>query len=62
MWSVGSPDAGADKDITMQGGATPLLIASQSGHLEVVCLLSDAGADNDIAMQDGGTPLRVASR
>ena len=32
-------DAGADKEIAMQGGATPLLVASQSGHLEVICLL-----------------------
>ena len=42
----------------MQGGATPLFIASQNGHLEVVLsLLSDAGADKDIAMQGGATPL-----
>ena len=35
----------------MQGGATPLFIAPQNGHLEVVLfLLSDAEADNDIAM------------
>ena len=37
----------------MQGGATLLFIASQSGHLEVVC----AWADKDIAMQGGATPL-----
>ena len=36
----------------MQGGTTPLFIASQNGHLEAVLfLLSDAGADKDIAMQ-----------
>ena len=52
--------ARADKDIAMQCGATPLLIASQSGHLEVVALLSDAGADKDIALQGGATPLLVA--
>ena len=47
----------------MQGGATPLFIASQNGHLEVVLsLLSDAGADKDIAMQGGGTPLSIASQ
>ena len=45
----------------MQGSATPLFIASQSGHLEVVCLLSDAGADTDIADQGDATPLLVAS-
>ena len=31
---------GADKDIADQGGATPLSIASQSGHLEVVLSLA----------------------
>ena len=48
----------------MQGGATPLPIASQSGHLEVVCLLSDARADKNIAMQGGATatPLLIASQ
>ena len=47
-------DAGADRDIAMQGGATPLFIAFQNGHLEVVLsLLFDTGADKDIAMQGG---------
>ena len=46
----------------MQGSAPPLFIASQSGHLEVVCLLSDAGADKDIALQGGATPLFIASQ
>ena len=54
-------DAWADKDIAIQGGATPLFIASQSGHLEVVLsLVSDAEADRVIAMQGGGTPLFIA--
>ena len=55
-------DAGSDKDIAMRGGATSLLVASRSGHLEVVCLLSDAGADKDIALQGGGTHLFIASQ
>ena len=48
----------------MQGGATPLFIASQNGHLEVIRLLSYAGAARDIAMQGGGgaTPLFIASQ
>ena len=53
-------EAGADMDIAMQGGATPLSIASQSGHLEVVLLLSYARADKDIAMQGGAAPLFIA--
>ena len=51
-------DEGADR---MQGGATPLFIASQSGNLDVVCLLSVAGADKDIADQSDAAPLLVAS-
>ena len=43
----------------MQGGATPLFVASQQGRQEVVCRLSDAGADKDIAMQ-GATSLLIA--
>ena len=53
-------DAGADKDIAMQGGAAPLLVAFQQGRQEVVGRLSDARADKDIAMQDA-TPLLIAS-
>ena len=45
----------------MQDGGTPLFIASLSGHLEVVRLLSVAGADKDIAMQGDATPYFVAS-
>ena len=41
----------------MQGAANHLFIASQSGHLEVVRLLSDAWADRDIAMQVDATPF-----
>ena len=49
-------DAGADKEVAMQAGATPLFVAYGNGHLEVVRLLSDAGSDKDIAMQGGGIP------
>ena len=48
-----------DKAIT-KNGATPLYIASQNGHLEVVRLLIDAGADKDKARTDGATPLYIA--
>ena len=44
----------------MQGGGTPLFIASQNGHLEVVHLLSYAGAAGDIAMQGGAATLFIA--
>ena len=52
-------DAGADKDIAMQGGATPLFVASRQLQ-EAVRLASDAGADKDIAMQGGAIPLFIA--
>ena len=44
-------------------GWTPLFIASENGHLEVVRLLRDAGTDMDEACEDGGaTPLHIASQ
>ena len=55
-------DAGADKGIAMQGGATSLFVTFQKGRQEVVRLFSDAGADKDIAMQGGATHLFMASQ
>ncbi|CAE7911679.1 ANKRD50, partial [Symbiodinium necroappetens] len=37
-------EAKADKDKTVNDGATPLYISAQNGHLEVTCLLVDAMA------------------
>ena len=42
-------------------GATPLILASQAGHLEVVRLLCEAGADKDRADNSGDTVLMYAS-
>ena len=43
-------------------GATPLFIASQEGHAEVVSmLLAKQGVDVNQAMNDGCTPLCIAS-
>ena len=43
-------------------GATPLLAATQEGHVEVVRMLLEQGADADKVRKDGGaTPLHIAS-
>jgi len=46
----------------MNIGATPLLVASQNGHLEVVRELLARGAAVDAADNRGFTPLYIASR
>jgi ankyrin repeat protein len=46
----------------MLDGATPLNMAAENGHLEVVrCLVRDGGAAVDQANQNGQTPLMIAS-
>ena len=49
---------GVDVNQAMDGGATPLYIASQNGHCEVVSmLLAKEGVDVNQARDDGATPL-----
>ena len=55
-------EAGAQKDIVMQDGATALHLAAQNGHLDVVRLLLEAGAHKDTVMQDGATALHLAAQ
>ena len=43
-----------------QGGFTPLYMASQEGHTEIVQALLTAGANQSVATTDGFTPLAVA--
>ena len=55
-------DRGADPNITMADGASPLFIASERNRTEIATLLLDRGADPNKAMPtDGATPLLVAS-
>ena len=42
-------------------GATPLFIAAQNGHLDVVRHLVEVGADKDKARDTGATPLFIAA-
>ena len=45
----------------MNTGATPVLVASQNGHLEVVKLLIKHGADIHKANNNGTTSVLIAS-
>ena len=50
--------AGAEKDRVNVDGATALVIAAQSGHLELLLF----GADSDLGQPDGATPLLIAAQ
>jgi ankyrin repeat protein len=54
--------AGADKEKVLQTGATPLYLASQNGHKDVVAMLLAAGADKERVLEIGATPLYAASQ
>ena len=53
--------AGADKEKANKDGWTPLIVASNKGHTEIVEILIRAGADKEKADKDGWTPLIFAS-
>ena len=56
-------EGGADVDKAEKMGVTPLLIASQEGHLRVVkCLVEEGKVDVEKATKDGATPLYKASQ
>ena len=46
-------EAGADKNVARQDGATALMAAAQNGHWEVVRVLLDAGADKNAESKTG---------
>ena len=54
-------DHGADKDKAWETGATPLYMAAEKGHFDVVKCLVEHGADKDKAINDGYTPLQCAA-
>ena len=51
--------AGADPNIARDDGASPLFLACEKGHTEIVEKLLDAGADPHFARADGTTPLTM---
>ena len=56
-------NSGADLNVRNKYGVTPLRMASQNGHTEVVTLLLVANADVSAAnTKDGATPLILASQ
>ena len=48
-------------EVVKEDGTTPLFLAAQLGHLEVVQYLVQQGADKNKATNDGFTPLFSAA-
>ena len=46
----------------MTNGATPLFMAAQEGHIEVVQFLVYSGANKDQCKTNGATPLCIAAQ
>ena len=53
-------NAGADANLATIEGATPLIVASQKGHLGVLTALAGFGADIGHAAHNGATSLVMA--
>ncbi|VDI54536.1 Hypothetical predicted protein [Mytilus galloprovincialis] len=53
---------GADMNKGTKSGASPLYIACQNNHIEVVKVLLDINADTNKCRDDGASPLYIACR
>ena len=53
---------GANPNIPIKTGDTPLMIASFNGHLDVVECLLTVGVDLDAQAEDGATEVYCASQ
>ncbi|XP_065941837.1 serine/threonine-protein phosphatase 6 regulatory ankyrin repeat subunit B-like [Magallana gigas] len=51
---------GADINLCMENGASPLYIACQEGHNNIVDLLVSNGADINLCTKNGASPLLIA--
>lgn len=54
-------DAGADPDAVSVRGKTPLALAIEEAHLDIIRLLLKSGADPNVTNKNGGTPLHRAA-
>jgi ankyrin repeat protein len=55
-------DAGADVTLANDYGASPMTLASEIGHTEILSLLLEAGADADSPNPEGQTALMAVAR
>ena len=53
--------AGANKDAARNDGFTPMMIAAQKGHVEVLKMLLADGDNKDAANKNGSTPMIMAA-
>ena len=53
--------AGTDVNTKIEGGGTPLHIATHLSHKEIAELLIAKGADVNAKIEGGGTPLHIAT-
>lgn len=49
-------------DLLFQDRATPLFIAAQNGHYQILMFLLSQGAEPDTRRTDGATPLWIAAQ
>jgi len=57
-----SIEKGADVNLQDMNGYTPLMIASNFGHIDIVTLLIEKGADFKIQANNGETALSLAEK
>ena len=54
-------EAGANTDAARNDGFTPMMIAAQKGHVEVIKMLLADGDNKDAANKNGSTPMIMAT-